>query len=100
MSERPFDAVRQVLHDISQKPLDQSTTLQLQTTRLDPNRQARTGIPEIIYGKSKTADDVVRSLAELARRNGRAMATRCPKTTLVAVQSSLSNDFDVAITEE
>jgi NCAIR mutase (PurE)-related protein len=97
MSERPFDAMRRALHDISHESNQQASTQDLRPTRLDPHRQARTGIPEIIYGRTKTADEVVTSLAALARQNGRAMATRCPEATLAAVATSLSAEFDVSV---
>lgn len=100
MSERPFDAVRRVLHDISQELNTQSANNKPPRVRLDPQRQARTGIPEIIYARSKPADEVVASLAELARQTGHAIATRCPEATLAAVATKLSGEFDVSVVVE
>ncbi|HEY7035752.1 MAG TPA: nickel pincer cofactor biosynthesis protein LarB [Thermomicrobiales bacterium] len=100
MNERPFDAVRRVLHDISQKPTHGTTCSQAPATRLDPSRQARAGIPEIVYARSKPAPEVVASLAELATLTGRAIATRCPQATLSAVASELGNDFGVVVDED
>ncbi|MEA2597349.1 MAG: pyridinium-3,5-biscarboxylic acid mononucleotide synthase [Thermomicrobiales bacterium] len=95
MTERPFDAVRRALHDISHELNSDS-----QPTRLDPRREARTGIPEFIFARSKPAAEVVASLAALARQTGRAIATRCPEMTLTAVQGDLAGDFDVLIQNE
>lgn len=100
MSERPFDAVRRALRDISQEINQLPESVHPTLTRLDPGRQARTGIPEIVYARTKSASEVVASLAELATRTGRAIATRCPEPTLAAVVSSLDGDFDVLVVGE
>jgi NCAIR mutase (PurE)-related protein len=100
MSERPFDAMRRALHDISQETRSEDPLDQPQPTRLDPQRQARAGVPEIIYARSKSATEVVASLAALARLTGRAIATRCPAATLSAIASDLGNEFEVVVEVE
>lgn len=94
MSERPFDAVRRALSavdDISHK-LNNEVLV-----RLDPARQARSGIPEVIYGRTKPAELVATSLAELARLIGRAVATRCPAETIAFVETTLGEAFDIFV---
>jgi NCAIR mutase (PurE)-related protein len=44
--------------------------------RLDPERMARTGIPEVVLAERKSAEDVRESLRRLAERQGRALASR------------------------
>src|SRR3954447_13252963 len=46
------------------------------TLRSDPNRQSRTGIPEVVYAASKPPQVVAEALRQLALANGRAMASR------------------------
>ncbi len=46
------------------------------TTVIDHHRELRTGVPEIVYGASKTAEQIAAALRELARRGGHAIATR------------------------
>jgi pyridinium-3,5-biscarboxylic acid mononucleotide synthase len=43
---------------------------------IDHHREIRTGVPEIVYGASKTADQIAAALRELARFAGCAIATR------------------------
>lgn len=44
--------------------------------RIDNHRALRTGLPEVIYGAGKTADQVAQLLQVLTARNGYALATR------------------------
>jgi NCAIR mutase (PurE)-related protein len=101
MSERPFDAVRRVLNDISlEKTGNDPTFLQPEHTRLDPTRQDRAGVPEIVFARSKPATEVAASLAALAGHTGRALATRCPAATIEDVAARLGSQFDVVIDAE
>ncbi len=76
-------------HDISHKTSS--------TTRLDPSRQHRSGIPEIIHAERKRPEEVVQSLASLADATGRAIASRCPETTIEVVRSALTGSYDVIV---
>ena len=69
------------------------------SVRLDPSRQQRTGIPEIIHAEHKPPEEVVRSLASLAEANGRAIASRCTEETLSEVRARLVTSYDIAIDE-
>jgi len=43
---------------------------------VDPHRELRTGIPELVFGASKTAEQIVAALRGLTAKNGAAVATR------------------------
>lgn len=56
------------------------------STLIDHHRELRTGIPEIVYGASKTAEQIAAALAELARTEGGAIATRVDAAKAQAVK--------------
>jgi NCAIR mutase (PurE)-related protein len=43
---------------------------------IDHHRALRTGVPEVVYGESKSAEQIAKALAALAARGGGALATR------------------------
>jgi NCAIR mutase (PurE)-related protein len=53
---------------------------------IDHHRELRTGVPEIVYGASKTAEQIAVALRELAK-DGCALATRVEGEKLAKVQS-------------
>ncbi|HSK00643.1 MAG TPA: nickel pincer cofactor biosynthesis protein LarB [Kofleriaceae bacterium] len=57
------------------------------TTVIDHHRELRTGVPEIVYGAGKTAEQVAAALDELARRQGAAIATRVDAAKAAAVRA-------------
>jgi NCAIR mutase (PurE)-related protein len=57
------------------------------TTVIDHHRELRTGVPEIVYGAGKTAEQVAAALGELARRQGAAIATRVDPAKAAAVRA-------------
>ena len=57
--------------------------------RVDNHRALRTGLPEVIYGAGKTADQVAQLLQILATRNDYAVATRVTPEQAMAVQAVL-----------
>lgn len=57
--------------------------------RVDHHRALRTGLPEVIYGAGKTADQVAQLLQILATRNDYAVATRVTPEQAMAVQAVL-----------
>jgi pyridinium-3,5-biscarboxylic acid mononucleotide synthase len=99
MSERPFDALRRVLHDISQK-LETDNDPTPKRTRLDTMRRRRTGTPEIILARSKSSEEVVESLRILANADGRALATRCRPDTIEVVVRELAGEYQVEVAAE
>ena len=52
--------------------------------RLDMSRRRRTGVPEVVFAQSKTAEQTLRLLTELYERDPGmpALATRCPDEVL------------------
>jgi NCAIR mutase (PurE)-related protein len=55
------------------------------TTLIDHHREIRTGVPEIVYGASKTAEQIAGALRELAAKAGGAIATRVDPVKAAAV---------------
>ena len=58
-------------------------------TVIDHHRELRTGVPEIVYGAGKTADQIAAALGELARAQGAAIATRVDAAKAAAVRALL-----------
>jgi hypothetical protein len=63
---------------------------------IDHHRELRTGIPELVFGAGKTADQIAAAVRELASRGGCAIATRVDPAKAAAVQAALP---DVVIHE-
>lgn len=58
-------------------------------SNVDHHRALRTGIPEIVYGQSKTPEQIVATLGELARVAGCAIATRVDADKAAIVRAAL-----------
>jgi pyridinium-3,5-biscarboxylic acid mononucleotide synthase len=56
------------------------------STMIDHHRELRTGMPEIVFGAGKTAEQIAAALRELARRSGGAIATRVDAAKAEAVR--------------
>ena len=71
--------------------VDNPGFLDLGFARLDTDRAARTGDPEVVYGQGKTPEQVAVSLAALHQRHpDRAvLATRCTPEALAAVTAAI-----------
>ena len=54
---------------------------------IDHHRELRTGVPEIVYGASKTPEQIAAALGELARVAGGAIATRVDPAKAAAVRA-------------
>ena len=54
-------------------------------TLIDHHRELRTGVPEIVYGASKTPEQIAGALRELAARAGGAIATRVDRAKAAEV---------------
>ena len=59
------------------------------STMIDHHRELRTGVPEIVFGAGKTADQIAGALRELARRAGGAIATRVDAGKADALRAQL-----------
>lgn len=95
--ERPFDAIRRALHDISH--LDPPAA-EPPHSQPDLQRRHRAGAPEIIYAARKDAHDVLADLITLAQANGRAIATRCPQQTIEHISSNLPPEYALDVEPE
>ena len=56
------------------------------SSMIDHHRELRTGIPEIVYGQSKTGEQIAAALGELARVAGAAIATRVDAAKAAIIQ--------------
>ena len=88
-----FAAIRTALNDISLEHRDTSDSTG--TLRLDPERVQRTGIPEIVLAERKTAEDVARSLIQLASAQGRALASRVRDDQLPALRQAAKPPYSL-----
>jgi hypothetical protein len=77
--ETSVDEALVVLRDLPYETVDDYA-------RIDNHRALRTGLPEVIYGAGKTADQVAQLLQVLTARNGYALATRVTPEQAAAVQ--------------
>ena len=59
--------------------------------RLDPGREARTGVPEVIFAPGKTAEQVIAATRGLMQRSGRAIVSRVDSPTLIAVRAAFTD---------
>jgi len=59
------------------------------SSMIDHHRELRTGVPEIVYGASKTAEQIAAAVGELARVAGGAIATRVDAEKAAAVRALL-----------
>ncbi len=55
-------------------------------TLIDHHRELRTGVPEIVYGASKTPEQIAAAMRELARTAGVSIATRVDPAKAAAVR--------------
>jgi pyridinium-3,5-biscarboxylic acid mononucleotide synthase len=59
---------------------------------LDPRRESRTGLPEVVYGPGKTPQQVVAALRGLLEATeGAVLATHCDETQMAAVAQALTD---------
>ena len=83
---RPFDDLRRALSTSS----DDEAAVPL-AVRTDPGRIVRTGVPEVVYGAGKSADQILSALRGLIAANGVAIATRCSPAMIADVVSALGD---------
>ncbi len=98
MMSDPFEDLRYALAKLHSAEDGKNISLNQTTNpRLDPKRQQRSGIPEIIHAERKQPEEVVESLTFLAQANRRAIASRCPDTTLELIRARLTDSYDVTV---
>lgn len=59
------------------------------STLIDHHRELRTGVPEIVYGAGKSAEQIAAAMVELAARAGGAIASRVDATKAAAVTAAV-----------
>lgn len=65
--------------------------------RVDPARQARAGVPEVILAGHKRSGDVVTAIYRLLARNGRAIVSRCDEEMVRAIHAEFSDSHNLDI---
>ena len=65
--------------------------------RIDSTRRTRTGAPEVIYGKGKTAEQIVAGIRRLIPAEGRALAARVDAIQAASVETLLTGE-QIALT--
>ena len=90
--ERPFDDLRAALGSPRGGDDDPGTPV-----RLDPNRLARTGIPEVIMAERKPPETVVAALRAQVAFAGRALASRVSPDSAEVIVAALADSHDVMV---
>ena len=70
--------------------------------KLDINRQFRTGVPEVVYGRGKDVDEIIKATLKLAEKNGIALATKIDNIEKLANKINNYNlkDYDIKINKK
>lgn len=71
--------------------LQEARCADLGHTRVDLERERRTGCAEVIFGENKTAGEIASIVRTLAEASGRALATRVSPEKALAVQAALAD---------
>ncbi|PRQ03875.1 N5-carboxyaminoimidazole ribonucleotide mutase [Enhygromyxa salina] len=69
----------------------------LEWARIDHDRAARRGFPEVIYGPGKTTAQIREIFTRLARRNANVLCTRTDEAAHLAVREALPDDARAAL---
>lgn len=69
--------------------LQQARCADLGHTRVDLERERRTGCAEVVFGEHKTAEEMIAVMRELVRASGRALATRVSPEKARAVLAAM-----------
>jgi pyridinium-3,5-biscarboxylic acid mononucleotide synthase len=77
--------------DLRRALLGELDTSELSGVRVDAGRRARTGAPEVIYGRGKTPEQIVAAIHRLIETDGRALTARIDPQHAKAVIDSLSS---------
>jgi NCAIR mutase (PurE)-related protein len=65
--------------------------------RLDPGRNCRTGVPEVVFAEGKDPRTVAEAAAALAKENGYALVTRLSPPQLAELKKRLGRRFELEI---
>ncbi len=93
MSDTAHDRLRQLLHDVQQGTLDVDAALQalspstdLGFATVDHDRQARCGLPEVVFCPGKVPAEAAQIAAAIVDRCGRVLLTRAGAEHFAAVR--------------
>lgn len=84
-------ARNQIGVDQAAELLSQKTVSDLDFSKVDLERQKRTGYPEVIYGEGKTVDQIVAIMSALHTNHQNILATRISPEQAAGIQKALPN---------
>lgn len=84
-------ARNQIDVDQAAELLSQKTVSDLDFSKVDLERQKRTGYPEVIYGEGKTVDQIVAIMRALHTNHQNILATRISPEQAAGIQKALPN---------
>lgn len=84
-------ARNQIDVDQAAELLSQKTVSDLDFSKVDLERQKRTGYPEVIYGEGKTVDQIVAIMSALHTNHQNILATRILPEQAAGIQKALPN---------
>lgn len=84
-------ARNQIGVDQAAELLSQKTVSDLDFSKVDLERQKRTGYPEVIYGEGKTVDQIVAIMSALHTNHQNILATRILPEQAAGIQKALPN---------
>ncbi len=101
------DQLRSILSDVADRTrsIDEALTAlrdlpyeDATAAVIDHHRSLRTGVPEVVYGASKTPQQIAAIVERMMMRNGRAIVTRASREAVEAVRAKHPDmqDFEVA----
>ena len=96
---RAFEDLQRALEAVQRVRSDADGESDKSAVKLDLHRSRRTGVPEVVFAQSKLPVETLTSLLNLADANGRAIASRCPRSTLDYLQQQLVKPYDIDIHE-
>ncbi|HET8844201.1 MAG TPA: nickel pincer cofactor biosynthesis protein LarB, partial [Ktedonobacteraceae bacterium] len=76
--------------DVSQKHLSSTETSERVEIRSDPRREWRKGVPEVIFGETKTTSQVLAMAHSLLEGSGRAIISRVQPEALAALRQEFA----------
>jgi len=83
--------------DEAERLLQLNALEQTEHAALDLRREARLGIPEIVYGSGKSAEQVVEIVGALLKHQDQAIVTRSSDEAMSAVEEAFAGRFGLAI---
>ena len=79
--------------DEAERQLRLTALEEIEDASLDIQREARAGLPEVVYGEGKTAGQVIEIISALLERDHPAIVTRASDTLADSVQQALDDRY-------